>query len=368
MVEGRSFIDKELHRNLDDVQENIPETKKSVPIYTPPPHIQEQKKTEPQPQQTVVQIVERIIYKKQRIHGFFRTLTIIALLAIGFLMLGESTGMLSLSINSFKLHQIFPIVIILSSIIIRSYKGIFGKLFWLILFLTVRWWLFTISVYTSLNPSTKWKWWTTINYTLSNVDKTTGVNLYLQTLAGSSSIQGGKKKSRIEWSWNSDKDLSVSSGEISNTPYIKFNENTDRNLLQKNVSKLNLALPEDTMFNHIYIKNLIWSPTIDLTSLQRKTLTLHAGLDDMTIDIGNVLSGNALEIQGAAAEVQINIPQDIGVMMYYKSIVGLIINPEFNELSGHYYQSQNFTDAKAILNVYINLGVWKTTINRMKSK
>jgi len=129
MVEGRSFIDKELHRNLDDVQENIPETKKSVPIYTPPPHIQEQKKTEPQPQQTVVQIVERIIYKKQRIHGFFRTLTIIALLAIGFLMLGESTGMLSLSINSFKLHQIFPIVIILSSIIIRSYKGIFGKLF-----------------------------------------------------------------------------------------------------------------------------------------------------------------------------------------------------------------------------------------------
>jgi len=77
----------------------------------------------------------------------------------------------------------------------------------------------------------------------------------------------------------------------------------------------------------------------------------------MTIDIGNVLSGNALEIQGAAAEVQINIPQDIGVMMYYKSIVGLIINPEFNELSGHYYQSQNFTDAKAILNVYINLGV-----------
>jgi hypothetical protein len=38
-------------------------------------------------QEPEIQVVEKIVYKKQRVHGFFRTLTIITLLAIGILML-----------------------------------------------------------------------------------------------------------------------------------------------------------------------------------------------------------------------------------------------------------------------------------------
>jgi len=141
MVEARNFVEKELGKSLDEEQvtEKTPETKEQTPMYTPPPPpVQEPLPPVPQfIQPPVVQIIEKIVYKKQRIHGFFRTLTIIALLAIGFLMLGESTGLITLSINSFKLHQVFPLIIILSTIIIRSYRGIFGKIFGLILFLTV---------------------------------------------------------------------------------------------------------------------------------------------------------------------------------------------------------------------------------------
>jgi len=84
MVEAKNFVEKELKENIKGKEkiEQAPEIKVSAPIYTPPPQIQ---------QEPIIQIVEKIIYKKQRIHGFFRTLTIIALLAIGFLMLGEST-------------------------------------------------------------------------------------------------------------------------------------------------------------------------------------------------------------------------------------------------------------------------------------
>lgn len=127
MVEAKNFVEKELGKSLNEElqTEQGPEKKESVPVYTPPPPTQEPASQIPQffaPQPPVVQIVEKVIYKKQRIHGFFRTLTIIALLAIGFLMLGESTGLIQLSINSFKLHQIYPIVIIFSTIIIRSYR------------------------------------------------------------------------------------------------------------------------------------------------------------------------------------------------------------------------------------------------------
>lgn len=142
MIEAKNFIEKTLGKNLDEKQqkETTPETREQIPIYIPPsPQPQEPAPEIPQPiqQPPIVQIVEKVVYKKQRIHGFFRTLTIIALLAIGFLMLGESTGIISLSINSFKLHQVFPIAIILSTIIIRSYRGIFGKIFGLIIFLVV---------------------------------------------------------------------------------------------------------------------------------------------------------------------------------------------------------------------------------------
>jgi len=126
MVEATNFVEKTLGKSLDPEKniETPAAAKESVPVYTPPPQPR-QEFIPPQPQilqPPVIQIIEKIVYKKQRIHGFFRTLTIIALLAIGFLMLGESTGIVELSVNTFKLHQVFPIIIILSSLIIRSYK------------------------------------------------------------------------------------------------------------------------------------------------------------------------------------------------------------------------------------------------------
>lgn len=92
-----------------------------------------------------------------------------------------------------------------------------------------------------------------------------------------------------------------------------------------------------------------------MTTFQRKTLKFHAGIDDITLHIGNVLSGNQIEIQGTAANVTLDIPEDIGVMMYYKHMVGMIDAPGFDILSGHYFQSQNITTAKETLNIYINL-------------
>ncbi|MEI6673446.1 MAG: hypothetical protein WCL02_09515 [bacterium] len=40
-------------------------------------------------------------------------------------------------------------------------------------------------------------------------------------------------------------------------------------------------------------------------------LKFHAGIDDITIKVGNVLSGNKIEVQGTAANVNITLPKDI---------------------------------------------------------
>jgi len=377
MVEATNFIEKTLGKSLD--WENSPDTilekKEEAPKYTPPiterkpKFIEPQEQIQPILQEPIIQIVEKIVYKKQRMHGFFRTLTIIALLTIGFLMLGESTGIITLSVNSFKLHQIFPIFIIFSTIIIRSYKGIFGKVFGLILFLAVFGWMFTIGIYTWLNPSTKWKSGDTINYTIINTWENTGenkeTNLYVETLIGSSNIVGSRSKIDITSIRNSDKNLLVYSGNNAHTNYIKFNEDNNRNILENYVSNIHLTLPYSTTFDLIYIKNIFWFHIIDLSTFQRKTLKFHAGIDDITIKVGNVFSGNKIEIQGTAASIDMNIPKDIGVLMYYKHIVGSLETTEFDTLSGHYFQSQNIKTAKAILHIYINLWASDTKINRV---
>jgi len=372
MVEAKNFVEKELGKNLDkeDKQEDVSEAKETVPTYTPPPPPMQ----EPLPpqqqiiQQPVIQIVEKIVYKKQRIHGFFRTLTIIALLVIGFLMLGESTGIITLSINSFKLHQVFPIIIILSSIIIRSYRGIFGKIFGLIIFLAVWGWLFTISVYTSLNPSSKRKSGEAINYTLPKTNKDTRTNLYIQTLVGNSYIEGSGEDTAIQWTRNSDRNLLISSGNNTNVAFLKLDEDNNRNILQDHSSNIDLTIPTNKIIDLLYVKNLLWLHTIDLGTFQRKMLKFHAGIDDITIRVGNVLSGNQIEIQGTAANVDIEIPKDVWVIMYYKHFVGMLKTPEFDAFSGHYFQSKNIATAKATLNIYVNLGVWNTKINRVDVK
>ena len=372
MVEARNFVEKELGKSLDEEQvtEKTPETKEQTPMYTPPPPpVQEPLPPVPQfIQPPVVQIIEKIVYKKQRIHGFFRTLTIIALLAIGFLMLGESTGLITLSINSFKLHQVFPLIIILSTIIIRSYRGIFGKIFGLILFLTVFWWIFTIGVYTSLNPTSKRKSGDTMSYNLPKADKAARTNLYIQTLVGNSYIEGDGKNNAIQWTWNSDRNLLISSGKNANVAYLKFNEDPDRNVLQNYVSNIDLTLPNDRIFDLLYIKNILWLHTIDLNTFQRKMLKFHAGINDITIRVGNVLSGNKIEIQWTAANVDIEIPKDVGAIVYYKMLAGKFKAAEFEAIWGHYFQSQNIATAKATLHIYINLGAGNTKINRVEPK
>ncbi len=359
MAEATNFVEKTLGKRLDQEnnEESITKAKEFVPIYTPPPR-QIPQFTRPQldTPQASVKIVEKIVYRKQRIHGFFRTLTIIALLVIGFLMLGESTGIISLSVNSFKLHQIFPLFIIFSTIILWSYKGLFGKIFWLILFLVVFWGIFTIGIYTWLNPSSKRKSGDIIRQQMVGTGNT---RLYLKTLIGNSVIEWTDKNSSIQSVWNSDRTLIIWSWHN----YISFSEDNNRNVLQKYSSKIVLTVPQSIIFDLLYIKNLLGLHTIDLNEIQWKKLQFHAGIDDITIKIGNVLSGNAIEIQAPAANIRLDIPKDVGVIMYYKQFVGKLTAPDFDTLSGHYYQSKNINTAKAIVNISITLGVGNTRIN-----
>ena len=88
-------------------------------------------------------------------------------------------------------------------------------------------------------------------------DPNTENNLYLETLIGNSYIEGNNTTTGIQSVWNSDRNLLVSSGSNTKVNYLKFNEDSNRNVLQKYSSNIDLTVPENTVFDLIYIKNLL---------------------------------------------------------------------------------------------------------------
>ncbi|MFA5748033.1 MAG: LiaF domain-containing protein [Candidatus Absconditabacterales bacterium] len=306
----------------------------------------------------------KIIYVQKRVHGFFRTLTIIALLVIGILMRLESKGILFLSINKFSLDQIYPIFIIFSTIVIRSYKGLFGKFFGLILFLAVCGGTLTIGVFNSLNPSSKNKFGNDIIYNMPVNNK---INLNINSLVGDFEIQGNGTKKFIAGTRKSDRNLFVNSGnQIGGNNFLDLKEDNHRNIIQDYYSNLNVNISDEYQLDKIYLKNLIGNHNINLSGLNWNNFKFHNGIANINISLGDKInSGAQLEIQSALGNVVLKIPRSVGVSLYYKQLLGIFQIDNFESLSGHFFQSKNINEAKSNIKVNINLGIGKFKIQRI---
>jgi hypothetical protein len=306
----------------------------------------------------------KIIYVQKRVHWFFRTLTIIALLVIWILMRLESKWILFLSINKFSLDQIYPIFIIFSTIVIRSYKWLFGKFFWLILFLAVCWWTLTIWVFNSLNPSSKNKFWNDIIYNMPVNNK---INLNINSLVWDFEIQWNGTKKFIAWTRKSDRNLFVNSwNQIWWNNFLDLKEDNHRNIIQDYYSNLNVNISDEYQLDKIYLKNLIWNHNINLSWLNWNNFKFHNWIANINISLWDKINSWAqLEIQSALGNVVLKIPRSVWVSLYYKQLLGIFQIDNFESLSGHFFQSKNINEAKSNIKVNINLWIWKFKIQRI---
>ena len=311
--------------------------------------------TKPEPE-----VIEKIVYKKQRVHGFFRTLTIIVLLVIGFLMLGESVGIAKVSIGTFSLHIIYPLVVIFSTIVIRSYKGLFGKLFGLLLFLGVFGWFFTIRIYNGLNENTSTTFAEPIAFQITG---NKSENITIKNLANNLDLEGNTKSPYLQGTRASDRDMLTSTSTTGNQETLLIQENNTLNLLQDFVSNLTLYAPSKTDFQNIYIRNARGTENINTQDLSRHKMTLHGGINKVVLDINNVPKDAVIEIQGAVQDVTINIPQGMGVQMKYRNKIGYKNIPDMQYQTWHFYTSTNIAQAKKILNLNINIFMGRVQIN-----
>lgn len=307
------------------------------------------------------QIIERIVYKKIRVHGFFRTLTILALLAIWFLLLGETMGIAKITVGNFALDIIYPIFIIFSTIVIRSYKGVFGKLFGLILFLGVFGGYSVIRIYSSLDDHTVAKFGEQVAFQMTGAKSQ---NVKIQTLVGDMDIEGNKKSPYLQGTRTSDRDMITSKTISGNQQTTIIQDNNTLNLLQDFTSHLTLYIPNQTDFQSIYLRNAWWTENINTQDLRRQKMTLHGGINKIVLDINDVSPNATIEIQWAIEDITINIPKDIGIIMQYRNKIGYKSMTDIDYKTWHLYVSTNIDQAKKVLNLNINTFIGRLIINR----
>lgn len=305
-------------------------------------------------------VVEKIVYKKQRVHGFFRTLTIITLLAIGILMLGESMNVAKITINNFALDTVYPIFVIFSTIIIRSYRDIFGKLFGLILFLGVFGWFFTVRIYSGLNPESQTRFGQPIQYTITG---NKNEQLITSTLIGEIHVEGNTKSPYIQGIWESDRPLNQEKTFSGTNETLTLKEDNTINILEQYVSKLTIFAPSAQHFNHIYLKNAIGEESVDTSHLNREKITFHGWINKISLNITDCPNSGLVQIEWAIQDITLNIPKDIWVTLLYKDKLGQFSSDEVMQQSGYIYTSANSKTAKKNVTIKVNIGIGRLGIN-----
>lgn len=306
-------------------------------------------------------IIEKVVYKKQRVHGFFRTLTILALVIVWFLMLAEVLNIFKLNINWFNFSLIYPIFIILSSIVIWSYKGIFGKLFGLLLFLAVFVWFGTLGVYTSLNPSTNTKFGSYVSYPANTGLKAS--KIYLETLISDLNIQGKQTNNLVEWNYAGDRILTIASGVVASWhDYLILQEDINWNLIQNYYNTISFGVNQ-TQSTYIYVKNLLSMEKVDLSNINWSNVKLYgwASILDLTL-WSNVRDWGEIFIQSAVSDITLHLSKGVGVKLTHSNLAGKLNLINFTQKDKWVYESTNIKAGQPTVSINIKLGVGRVNV------
>jgi len=299
---------------------------------------------------------------KQKTYWFFRILTIWVLVAVGFLMLGESLNVFKFYIWDLPLSKVYPIIIIFSTVILWNYKYFIGKLMWLFLFFLVFGGFFSVWIYTSLNQYNKNSFSQNIK---NNIYRSPLVNFSVENFIWSINLKGDKISKFVEWKYKSDRNLIIDSHMNSGSSYFCIEEEKTWNILQDYKTNLDLKLDRNQLVD-IYIKNFLGQHIIDMSKISRKESKINlwwANLDIILSD--DIISGNLLQIQSVFSNITIQVPSNVWIRLYNKRLVGMLWWDMVKKWK-NYYESTNIDDAKKILNLDIKSAVWLVDIVRIQ--
>lgn len=308
--------------------------------------------------------------KKKKDIGIFRFLVLLSLVLVGILMLLESINVLYLNIGGLELTMLYPIIVILSVIVLFVYRKFIGFLLGTILMLVVIGGLGTVAIYHSLVPGGPSKFDDSLQFMIGDSPKAeVRINTYVgdYTLSAANLSAWSGSSLLLSGTYSSDRALLESTWfTATQIPYLYLKEDGNRNLIQNLKSDLDLGLSMTKTFD-LYFKNLVGNYSFNLDGVVWDKVTIHGWIGNMGLAIGNdFVNDSELQIKSARSKINLTVPKDVGVKLYYDQIAGSIELPNFvkSETEKNYFESINLNEAKKIVKVSVDVGMGKFKVIR----
>ena len=295
--------------------------------------------------------------KRQKVNWFFRTMVLIVLSFVSIALLLENFDILSLSYGKISFYTYYPIIIIISTVVLYWYRWFFSKLISTLLFLVTIGLFGSICMYNhhSNNPNNN----QSIKENITN--NAWKVNFSLENFIWTNRIWSTNSW-LVMWNYNSDRDIIIN----------KWNSSIDISLekywdiLNSIRSDLVIWLNQNRSFD---ITSKIWrgNHIIDLKNVYRENLNVNWWIGDINITLGKNLNWNKnMQVWSIFGNVTINIPRNTNVELNTRKLAWSIKLEWFEQLNKRNYKTVN-TSNNIQQNVKIKLNLWYSNfkINRI---
>jgi len=286
--------------------------------------------------------------KRQKVNWFFRTMVLIVLSFVWIALLLENFGILYLNYGKIVFNTYYPIVIIISTVVLYWYRGFLSRLISTLLFLLTIGLFGSICMYnhysSNINNSqiikesiknNEWK----VNFSLENfiwTNKIWSTNSWL-----------------VMWNYNSDRNVVINKWD--NSISVGLEKYWD--ILHSIRSDLTIWLNQNRNFD-IMSKSWIGNHVIDLKNLYWDNININWWIGDTNITLGkNINWSKNIQVWSIFGNVTINIPINTNVEINTRKLAWSMKLEWFEQIDKRNYKTIN-TNNDPRQNIKIKLNLW----------
>jgi len=301
--------------------------------------------------------------KQKRVNWFFRITTLLVLLSIWVLMLMDYFEIWTLSLSWFEINSVYPFVVILSTLVLWIYKWWFSKILWVLLIVTVLWWITGVTMYQWFSSDSASKFNTSYEIP-GNYDKSWNIQhsfytLEFDNLIWNYNIYWWVSNNILNYEYDGDRTLDL----LEEKNKFTLMESKNLNIVQKFKSYFTWYLSNWNNYD-IYLKSMIWNHKINLNTTHWQNVKLHNWIWDIELTIWKDIKKDwEMELLTFIwTDLILNIPQGLWIELYHKHLMWKLELENMKKISKNYYQSLNLNEKNNnlkinIRGVYTNLKI-----------
>jgi hypothetical protein len=285
--------------------------------------------------------------KKQKVNWFFRTLVLIVLSFVWIALLLENFGILSLEYNGIGFNDYYPIIIIISTVVLYRYRGFLSRLISTLLFLVTIGLFGSICIYNNYSSNIN----ENKNIIKENLkEKNWKIKFSLENFVWTNKI-GYTNSSLILGNNLSNRDIIVKKWK----DFVDINLEKHRDILNDIRSDLIIWLNQNRNFD-IVSKNWRGSHIVDLSNLNWDNLNIKWWIWNINIIFWKNISGKKnVEVWSIFNNTTINIPKNTNVEINIKKLAWSIKLEWFEQIDKRNFKSTNINETKNSIKIKLNL-------------